>query len=542
MLRTRMLGLSGWYSTNILGNRDGEVLDDPESFKTKEESKLGVLEHILSPERHPELYGDIFHKVRINYYPPRGDNKEGWDNIDIFGWLGYPMQIKVDFLCRDSILAAPLALDLVLFSDLAQRAGLGGIQEWLSFYYKSPQTPPGLYPEHDLFIQHTKLKNTLRWMMGEDQITHLGPRVSTPRCGRRSAWRRRRAEPVFASGRRDRQTVSGSSQSVTTRCDADVVRRHRQVGDELLVVADADRQAVRPQPGEEAVEVAAALAEPVAVGGEGESGHDDDVERGRVDVAGHHAQLGPVDLGSEHAIPAPGTTRSIGGVGLAGSDSNSISRRSGRGSDRDRSAPRSRGDDPRDAARGRRGRRRSRRRTSRISAAESLGRVMRLPPSSDVALRRAVSPRCLPSSGDVRRRPPCRSTPCSSARCSGTSPPASRSSPAGRTTSRPGFTIGSFTSVSLDPPLVGFLPQIASETWQAMAPDGRFCVNVLRDEQAELCWRFAKSGVGRRPVRLRDVDATRRPAARSSRASGRGSTAPSSTRSSSATTTSSSAR
>jgi myo-inositol-1-phosphate synthase len=174
MLRTRMLGLSGWYSTNILGNRDGEVLDDPESFKTKEESKLGVLEHILSPERHPELYGDIFHKVRINYYPPRGDNKEGWDNIDIFGWLGYPMQIKVDFLCRDSILAAPLALDLVLLSDLAQRAGLGGIQEWLSFYYKSPQTPPGLYPEHDLFIQHTKLKNTLRWMMGEDQITHLG--------------------------------------------------------------------------------------------------------------------------------------------------------------------------------------------------------------------------------------------------------------------------------------------------------------------------------------------------------------------------------
>ena len=174
MLRTRMLGLSGWYSTNILGNRDGEVLDDPEAFKTKEESKLGVLEHILSPERHPELYGDIFHKVRINYYPPRGDNKEGWDNIDIFGWLNYPMQIKVDFLCRDSILAAPLALDLVLFSDLAQRAGMGGIQEWLSFYYKSPQTPPGLYPEHDLFIQHTKLKNTLRWMMGEDTITHLG--------------------------------------------------------------------------------------------------------------------------------------------------------------------------------------------------------------------------------------------------------------------------------------------------------------------------------------------------------------------------------
>ncbi len=174
MLRARLLGLSGWYSTNILGNRDGEVLDDPESFKTKEESKLGVLEHILHPDQHPELYGNVFHKVRINYYPPRGDNKEGWDNIDIFGWLGYPMQIKVDFLCRDSILAAPLALDLVLFSDLAQRAGLGGIQEWLSFYYKSPQVAPGLYPEHDLFVQLAKLQNTLRWMMGEDQITHLG--------------------------------------------------------------------------------------------------------------------------------------------------------------------------------------------------------------------------------------------------------------------------------------------------------------------------------------------------------------------------------
>jgi len=174
MLRARMLGLAGWYSTNILGNRDGEVLDDPDNFKTKEESKLGVLEDILQPELFPELYGNVFHKVRINYYPPRGDNKEGWDNIDIFGWLGYPMQIKVDFLCRDSILAAPLALDLVLFSDLAQRAGLGGIQEWLSFYYKSPQVAPGLYPEHDLFIQRTKLKNTLRWMMGEDQITHLG--------------------------------------------------------------------------------------------------------------------------------------------------------------------------------------------------------------------------------------------------------------------------------------------------------------------------------------------------------------------------------
>jgi myo-inositol-1-phosphate synthase len=174
MLKARQLGLSGWYSTNILGNRDGEVLDAPENFKTKEESKLGVLEDILEPAKNPDLYGNVFHKVSINYYPPRGDNKEGWDNIDIFGWLGYPMQIKVDFLCRDSILAAPLALDLILFSDLAQRAGLGGIQEWLSFYYKSPQVAPGLYPEHDLFIQLTKLKNTLRWIMGEDQITHLG--------------------------------------------------------------------------------------------------------------------------------------------------------------------------------------------------------------------------------------------------------------------------------------------------------------------------------------------------------------------------------
>jgi myo-inositol-1-phosphate synthase len=172
--KARMLGLAGWYSTNILGNRDGEVLDDPESFKTKEESKLGVLEYILQPEAYPELYGKVYHKVRINYYPPRGDNKEGWDNIDIFGWLGYPMQIKVDFLCRDSILAAPIVLDLALFFDLAQRAGLSGVQEWLSFYFKSPQTAPGLYPEHDLFIQQTKLKNTLRWMMGEDQITHLG--------------------------------------------------------------------------------------------------------------------------------------------------------------------------------------------------------------------------------------------------------------------------------------------------------------------------------------------------------------------------------
>ncbi len=174
MLKARQLGLAGWYSTNILGNRDGEVLDAPENFKTKEESKLGVLEDILEPSKNPDLYGNVFHKVSINYYPPRGDNKEGWDNIDIFGWMGYPMQIKVNFLCRDSILAAPLALDLVLFSDLAQRAGLGGIQEWLSFYYKSPQVAPGLYPEHDLFIQLTKLKNTLRWIMGEDQITHLG--------------------------------------------------------------------------------------------------------------------------------------------------------------------------------------------------------------------------------------------------------------------------------------------------------------------------------------------------------------------------------
>ncbi|MBW4026116.1 MAG: inositol-3-phosphate synthase [Acidobacteria bacterium] len=176
-LKTRMLGLRGWYSTNILGNRDGEVLDDPESFKTKEESKLGVLDFILQPKLHPELYGDIYHKVRINYYPPRGDNKEGWDNIDIFGWLGYPMEIKVDFLCRDSILAAPLALDLVLFLDLAKRTpelSHLGIQEWLSFYFKSPMVAEGLYPEHDLFIQSMKLKNTLRHIMGADLITHLG--------------------------------------------------------------------------------------------------------------------------------------------------------------------------------------------------------------------------------------------------------------------------------------------------------------------------------------------------------------------------------
>ncbi len=173
-LKARMLGLKGWYSTNILGNRDGEVLDDPGSFKTKEETKLSVLEYILQPELYPELYKNFYHLVRINYYPPRGDAKEGWDNIDIFGWMGYPMQIKIDFLCRDSILAAPLVLDLVLFLDLAQRAGMKGVQEWLSFYFKGPVTAPGLYPEHDIFIQLMKLKNTLRWMRGEELITHLG--------------------------------------------------------------------------------------------------------------------------------------------------------------------------------------------------------------------------------------------------------------------------------------------------------------------------------------------------------------------------------
>ena len=173
-LKARMLGLEGWYSTNILGNRDGEVLDDPASFKTKEASKLSVLHTILQPEVYPELYKDFSHVVRINYYPPRGDNKEGWDSIDIKGWLGYPMQIKINFLCRDSILAAPMVLDLALFSDFAMRAGMKGIQEWLSFYYKAPQTAPGLQPEHDLFIQQTKLKNTLRHLMGEEQITHLG--------------------------------------------------------------------------------------------------------------------------------------------------------------------------------------------------------------------------------------------------------------------------------------------------------------------------------------------------------------------------------
>jgi myo-inositol-1-phosphate synthase len=173
-LKARLLGVNGWYSTNILGNRDGEVLDDPESFKTKEESKKSVLDYILQPNLYPDLYKDLHHVVRINYYPPRGDNKEGWDNIDLVGWLGYDMQLKINFLCRDSILAAPIVLDLILFLDLAKRTGLSGIQEWLSFYFKSPQHAPGLYPEHDLFIQLMKLKNTLRYLQGEELITHLG--------------------------------------------------------------------------------------------------------------------------------------------------------------------------------------------------------------------------------------------------------------------------------------------------------------------------------------------------------------------------------
>jgi myo-inositol-1-phosphate synthase len=173
-LKARLLGVEGWYSTNILGNRDGEVLDDPESFKTKEESKKSVLDYILQPNLYPDLYKDLCHVVRINYYPPRGDNKEGWDNIDIFGWLNYKMQLKVNFLCRDSILAAPIVLDVALFLDLAKRAGMDGIQEWLSFYFKSPMHAPGLYPEHDLFIQMMKLKNTLRFLRGEELITHLG--------------------------------------------------------------------------------------------------------------------------------------------------------------------------------------------------------------------------------------------------------------------------------------------------------------------------------------------------------------------------------
>jgi myo-inositol-1-phosphate synthase len=173
-LKSRLIGIEGWYSTNILGNRDGEVLDDPESFKTKEESKKSVLDYILQPTLYPDLYAKLCHVVRINYYPPRGDNKEGWDNIDIFGWLGYPMQLKINFLCRDSILAAPIVLDTALFLDLARRAGMSGIQEWLSFYYKSPMHAPELYPEHDLFIQLMKLKNTLRYLRGEELITHLG--------------------------------------------------------------------------------------------------------------------------------------------------------------------------------------------------------------------------------------------------------------------------------------------------------------------------------------------------------------------------------
>jgi myo-inositol-1-phosphate synthase len=173
-LKARLLGVDGWYSTNILGNRDGEVLDDPESFKTKEESKKSVLDYILQPSLYPDLYHDLHHVVRINYYKPRGDAKEGWDNIDLVGWLGYPMQLKINFLCRDSILAAPVVLDVALFMDLAKRAGMSGIQEWLSFYFKSPMHAPGLYPEHDLFIQLMKLKNTLRYMRGEELITHLG--------------------------------------------------------------------------------------------------------------------------------------------------------------------------------------------------------------------------------------------------------------------------------------------------------------------------------------------------------------------------------
>jgi myo-inositol-1-phosphate synthase len=173
-LKARLLGVAGWYSTNILGNRDGEVLDDPESFKTKEESKKSVLDYIFQPHLYPGLYDKLHHVVRINYYPPRGDNKEGWDNIDLVGWLGYPMQLKINFLCRDSILAAPIVLDTALFLDLAKRAGMSGVQEWLSFYFKSPMHAPGLYPEHDLFIQLMKLKNTLRYLKGEDLITHLG--------------------------------------------------------------------------------------------------------------------------------------------------------------------------------------------------------------------------------------------------------------------------------------------------------------------------------------------------------------------------------
>jgi hypothetical protein len=180
--KARLLGMNGWFSTNILGNRDGEVLDDPESFKTKEESKKSVLDYIFQAHLYPDLYKEIHHVVRINYYPPRGDNKEGWDNVDLVGWLGYPMQLKINFLCRDSILAAPIVLDVALLLDLAKRAGLSGIQEWLSFYFKSPQHAPGLYPEHDLFIQLMKLKNTLRYLKGEELITHLGAELSAQRA------------------------------------------------------------------------------------------------------------------------------------------------------------------------------------------------------------------------------------------------------------------------------------------------------------------------------------------------------------------------
>ena len=181
-LKTRMLGIDGWFSTNILGNRDGEVLDNADSFKTKEVSKLSVLDSILEPELYPDLYRDMYHKVRINYYPPKGDDKESWDNIDIFGWLGYKMQIKINFLCKDSILAAPVVLDLVLFIDLAQRAGMKGIQEWLSFYFKSPQTAAELRPIHDIFLQKIKFENTLRYLMGEDLITHLGLDYYEEKC------------------------------------------------------------------------------------------------------------------------------------------------------------------------------------------------------------------------------------------------------------------------------------------------------------------------------------------------------------------------
>ena len=208
-----MLGIRGWYSTNILGNRDGEVLDDPDSFKSKEVSKLSVLDTILQPKLHPELYGDLVHKVRIDYYPPRGDDKEGWDNIDLFGWLGYPMQMKINFLCRDSILAAPIVLDLVLFLDLARRAGLHGTQEWLSFYFKSPMHAPQVDAEHDLFIQHKKLKNTLRYLMGEELITHLGRSTTTSGCRPAAVCRQRMAER-----HRPVEQIRWGSRSLAIRC------------------------------------------------------------------------------------------------------------------------------------------------------------------------------------------------------------------------------------------------------------------------------------------------------------------------------------